>query len=52
MRRAAQHVLPQILEQVAGEEHVDPRVTATVEASEQHGDDEGHGWGQQRETDD
>lgn len=35
----------QVLEQVPGKEHVDPGVTATVEAGEQHGDDEGHVWG-------
>ena len=31
----------QITEQVARKEHVDPGVAATVEAGQQHGDDEG-----------
>ena len=41
--RTAQKVLPKILEKVPGEAHIDPRVTAAVEAGQQHGDDEGHG---------
>lgn len=39
----AQTILPQILEEVPGETHVDPGVTAAVEAGQQHGDDEGRG---------
>lgn len=34
----------QVAEQVAGEEHVDPGVTAAVQTGQQHGDDEGHFW--------
>lgn len=41
--RTAQTILPQILEEVPGETHVDPGVTAAVEAGQQHGDDEGRG---------
>lgn len=39
---AAQKVLPKVLEQMPCEAHVDPGVTAAVEAGQQHGDDEGH----------
>lgn len=48
----AQKILPQILEQMPGETHVDPGVTAAVEAGQQHGDDERHGcrrWDSERE---
>ena len=52
--RTAQKVLPEILEQVPSEAHIDPGVTAAVEAGQQHGDDEGHGCrrqeGQRRVT--
>lgn len=40
---AAEEATRQVLEQVTGKEHVDPGVTAAVEAGQQHGDDEGHG---------
>lgn len=43
VRRAAEQRLAQVVEQVAGEEHVDPGVAAAVEAGQEHGDDEGHG---------
>lgn len=39
---AAEEALHQVLEQVAGKEHVDPGVTAAVETRQQHGNDEGH----------
>lgn len=39
----AQTILPQVLEEMSGETHVDPGVTAAVEAGQQHGDDEGCG---------
>ena len=39
---AAEEATRQVLEQVTGKEHVDPGVTAAVEAGKQHGDDEGH----------
>lgn len=39
---AAQEILSQVVEEVAREAHVDPRVATTVEAGQQHGDDEGH----------
>lgn len=42
-RRAAQKGLPEVLEEMPSEEHVDPGVTAAVEAGQQHGDDEGRG---------
>lgn len=42
---AAAEALHQVLEQVSGEEHVDPGVTAAVKTGQQHGDDEGHVWG-------
>jgi len=38
----AQKVLLKILEQMPSEAHVDPGVTAAVEAGQQHRDDEGH----------
>lgn len=41
---AAAEALHQVLEQVSGEEHVDPGVTAAVKTGQQHGDDEGHVW--------
>lgn len=41
--RTAEKVLPEIMEQMPREAHVDPGVTAAVEAGQQHGDDEGHG---------
>lgn len=47
---AAGEAPPQVLEQVSGEEHVDPGVTAAVEAGQQHGDDEGHVCGQRHEV--
>lgn len=40
---AAEEALHQVMEQVASKEHVDPGVTAAVEAGQQHGDYEGHG---------
>lgn len=46
--RAAQEVLPEVLEQMPGEAHVDPGVAAAIEARQQHGDDEGHGCGNTR----
>lgn len=39
---AAEEAAHQVLEQVTGEEHVDPGVAAAVETCQQHGDDEGH----------
>lgn len=41
--RTAQKILPKILEQMPCEAHIDPGVTAAVEAGQQHGDDKGHG---------
>ena len=41
--RAAEERLPQVVEQVAREEHVDPGVAAAVQAAQEHGDDERHG---------
>lgn len=32
----------QVVKQVTSKEHVDPGIAAAVEASKQHGDDEGH----------
>lgn len=39
---AADETLHQVVEQMPGEEHVDPGVTAAVETGQQHGNDEGH----------
>lgn len=46
---AAQKILPEIVEEMSGKAHVDPGVAAAVEAGQQHGDDEGHSCGRQRE---
>lgn len=43
---AAEEALCQIVEQVPGKEHVDPGVATTVEAGQQHGDNEGHVCGE------
>lgn len=40
---AAEEALYKFVEEVAGEEHVDPRVAAAVEAGQEHGYDEGRG---------
>jgi hypothetical protein len=40
-RGAAEEALHKFTEEVAREEHVDPRVTAAVEAGQEHGNDEG-----------
>lgn len=45
---AAEEALPQVLEQVTGKEHVDPGVAAAVETRQQHGNDEGHFWGERQ----
>lgn len=46
-----QKVLSKILEEVTSKAHVNPGVTAAVEAGQQHGDDEGRGCRRgQRET--
>lgn len=37
----AEEAPQQVLEEVTGKEHVDPGVTAAVQAGQQHGDDEG-----------
>ena len=47
-RGAAHKALPEVLEQVPRKAHVDPWVAAAVEAGQQHGDDEGHGWRRRR----
>lgn len=47
-RGAAQEGLPEVLEEVPGEAHVDPGVAAAVEAGQQHGDDEGRGCKEMR----
>ena len=47
-RGAAHEALPEVLEKVAREAHVDPGVAAAVEAGQQHGDDEGHGCRRRR----
>ena len=44
---AAEEAPHQVAEQVTSKEHVDPGVTAAVEASQQHGDNEGHVWKRQ-----
>lgn len=46
---AAREVLPEVLEQVSRKAHVDPGVAAAVEAGQQHGDDEGHGYDEETE---
>lgn len=43
--RAAEEALHEFVEEVACEEHVDPRVAAAVEAGQEHGNDEGRGCG-------
>lgn len=43
MSGTTQKALPKILEEMTGEAHVNPGVTATVEAGQQHGDNEWHG---------
>lgn len=45
---ATEDTLHELVEEVAREEHVDPRVAAAVEAGQEHGDDESRGcrgWG-------
>lgn len=41
--RAAEAALHKFVEEVAGEQHVDPRVAAAVEAGQEHGYDESRG---------
>lgn len=47
---AAEEALHQVVKQVTGKEHVDPGITAAVETSKQHGDDEGHVYREKNHT--
>lgn len=44
----ARQAASKVGEEVSAEDHVDPGVAAAVETRQQHGNDEGHFWGERQ----